>query len=405
MQAEVVKFVKRADEDSSDVKAFKTDLKLFLKYLDTVELTLSRWSMTTMGIDPTTTTFVSHYLSNIFETVKREFSNAYNQTYKALSLINYSIYQTVMDYMEWSEEYDTPIFEITLTTKNFDLSITTVMLKSDQTIITNIANNGHDLIGRLTSVIASVTNYNGELTGGRFNIPKLESSLKNCVDFGEYDYHIVHDDAEDELVPVPMEGIRTKLDLAKYLTGIVHSESYLLIPTDTDIVAMGLPDEKKKVLIPMDDLYIPGVIPLSELDRNTEIDILTSREKLSLKWNEETQHWDLKFVSQRGDYEFFKYITNLLYTQDIRGWAWETDGETFWRTLDFKFNGEEGTIRWDRLGKEMDALHECTLMYGKISSETFNFMTCIVTRSIAQHMDANMGLLSEIVGGINDWIE
>lgn len=400
--SEVVQFVKRDKSESPDVVAFKTDLKIFTNYLDSINIQQSRWAMTTVSLDQTSVNFVSNFMDNLLEHIKKFCQDVMTSKYKSVALINQSLYGSVMDYLDWSELNDNPIFEFAIATGCYDLTFTTVKLNNSETLITNISYDGLPIVGRLVSCIATLLNTNPQLTGGGAGIPEIEGSPLN---FGLYGYTFNRPE-EEELKPTPItEGLR-KDDLLDYLSDNLYGDDFILLPMEVEYFSIDHPELDKPVAIfPHGDLYIPGILPMTLMDRQMKFKCFTADEIIMIAWDEKEEVWQIKLDGKRENKPFLDFIQTKMNSVDLAGAVWNMEGDSYWYAIPFNYLGNEGQIRWDRVGAKGATAVVATIVNAPCTEAEFNLRTVTTGTCITSILDANTGLLSDIFDGINDYIE
>lgn len=403
--SDVIRFAKPKKIESPEVQAFKTDLKLFINFLKTINLDETKLSCIGMTTDPTTNNLLTQYLSGMIDFTVGLYEKAYNTQYSCLGLVDHGIFHSTAEYVHWSLDGGSPVFEFPVMTGHLDFWLTIFSYSEKKSIITNINIDGVNFFHQLASVLAY--NINGAqdkgiaLTGGAHSILDIEGS---DINFGLYEYKF---DRPEPLSELKIRGKMVEDDFIDYLSQRAFSDDYLIVPTDVRFYKVKHPKFTRDLRVVTGSVVLPApnVIPLGRLDKELVFELWTASEIYELKYESTLLTWVVKLLGERTDIAFMNYIKDYLFGLDMNARVWETDGQSHWHKVPFTWKGVAGEIRWDRVVRNGTAISTMAIFDSPVDSATFQLETITFTTAFTAMLDTNTGLLSDVADGINDYIE
>lgn len=397
--SDVIRFKKKQPENP-EVLTFKTDLKMFLNYLDIVDMQLST-NATTNFSDVTSNTFNGCYIRHLFDSIKQAFHEAYNRDYRSTRFINVTIFDTVNRYVEWSSHLSHPLFEFTLVTPNISMTVTTVMLTAEQAFITSITSNKDNLLSSLQTNLASMILINEEegypLSGGQTFTGEIDKQPANgsIVESSIRPTLFRYNFSGKEHIPAEIDENMTMDEFVEYLGEICYASEYILLPTEIEWMTFSHPLlEKPFTVFPSVSLVNPYVLPITELDRGFTITLYGRTEYFTLEWSDITEDWLPGTAADRPEISLLNHLESVLRNHDIRGAAWvldlENPNDAHYEIIT-TFEGESYCVMWERYvdGGEPKIDVKIEQSGEVLDPRKFHYRMVEITTAIALALDDN----------------
>lgn len=388
----LVTFKKKADSiESADVITFKTDLAMFIRYIEKINIADSIRAVA--NVEPGLQTIMNNYLTEMVCSILGYLKKVHETPYRNIGFIPASVYDAVYDYLEYSEdpEHFSMNYRLESSTWEYDFCITTLSEKVN--IISNIGLFGDAAVQRLGYTATLATFNNGLSFVDTQTIPAAYD------DFVFQFYKLTPQTVVKE-EPYAIDHQMDHSEFTKqYLMDIILATEFLILPHDIlSIEAVHPLLEQNTSFSPMYDLYIPFYLPLSQLDRYITMTLRSAQYTYELYYN--GQEWTIDQKEEREDYQFHQAIINALHSIDFKNKDWEFSvaGERCLFTHDFKYAEQDYIICWTRCLTDEELSVEVRIYDSAGNPQRFEFSQFVLlSRSVVEQLDAKSSKMNDLL--------
>lgn len=411
--SDVIQFTKRKVKESPEVISFKTDLKMFINYLNKIDTELSIQTSINHS-DSTSNSFNAIYMKSQIAAIVNALEKTYTNTYKTLGLINWTIRHAVTRFVAWSYHPTHPLFEFEIVVSMFTFTVTTLMLSADKVVVTCILDQGkrnlNAILQRNLHLLknARMTFHGADLTGGATVVSCIEKLSKSgnvsTSEFAPVYFRFVF--GEDVPTESKITEKMSRVDFIDYLHLIEDPNDYLFLPIgEVCHVDFHHPLlEETVTTFPAITFSTPHVIPLSFMDKETSFTIYTETEMVVFTWSEEDNTWMPGQAIDRPDTENVMFLENYLRNLDMRGLVWSIDTDTKVATFERAITNKDKSFTFTLSRKGIDTAHPIdSIGITNVDLRFFQMQTVAITAAMFSILDANTSLLkTEILDSLTD---
>lgn len=400
--SEVVKFVRKRPTETPEVIRFKTDLKMFMAFLDKIDYRNSAIAMV-QDADTTTNNLISHYLSDLLDSVKRFCKRQYELEYSSISLVNKTLYDSVYAYLEWSEHFITPIFEFDILNSIWNFRFTTVAV-GESVIITNITDSGLPFLPIVVSHLASF--FKMEMDNGRVLTSGSASiGVVGNTEFqpGHYHYIFTQVDGNFDLKNVATigEGFNTD-SLGRYLVDTMHTDEYIFMPFGTEFVRFDHPLIEKPIDFFASDFPLQNLLPIGQMDRDMEFTAFTQDQSIRFEYDPEESTWIPSDAVRRNDVDFINYVEKLLLGHNFKGKIWDIQENKGEYRVPYHYDGKKGNVLFVKETLTQEGNANLFIEGYESNPAMVHLRIAPYAPAMVVNLDVNTGLVSTILDDINE---
>lgn len=387
----LVTFKKKQESiESAEVKAFKTDLMMFIRFLERINIKDSIHAM--IQADPNISTIVDQYLTDIIIDIVGYLKKIHATPYRHIGFIPYTVYDAVYDFIEYSDEITAFTSHYYIASPSWEYEFNITMLSDKVNIITNLGCCSDGMIQKLANTLKLSAPENGYMVEHQM-VPSP------CEDFVFHFYRI--GDCQQEVIELndPLLSQDYKAD---YLIQTVLGGEILLIPGDVISIEVFHPNkvmpEGGIIISPNMDLCIPQYLPLSQQDKALWFTLRTQQHNYMLY--HDGNEWSVTHTGERSDYDFHQVVLREIYSLDLtkQDWEFHSDNERCYYRHTFNINDVEHALFWTRdlMDPELDVEFYVHDQHGIPLSMQFAQLA-IASECVVGQLDARSEKMNDIL--------
>jgi hypothetical protein len=354
--SDVIQFAKRKPKESPEIVEFKSDLKLFIKWLEKINPALS--TQCSVARNDNTTNTIIYSTVSMFTTHLIDYcKEVMDTTYSSFVLVNPGLVHTVDRWLEWSETMSSPLFDFQFSTNRLSLSVNAIMLNEDTVIVPVYSTEGIHIQGRIVSHLSSVVGANAQfgntLCGGDARHLAIDG-----FDWSPTHYGYTFNPEDTRNVEFLISDGMDHKSFLDYLADCLDSSNYLQVPIETNFLVFNHPKFTKSIVVnPWTGLYLPGLIPLDQLDKLLTITAVTDTAHFYLQYSYKEKCYIDKVRCKRNETEvaYSAAIKKAIVSHDLSTAMWEGEGDALVYRIPVEFKGHRSYIKFGRSAVSLDS--------------------------------------------------